>query len=420
MTLTIQQKAAILKNVEREVETKFYNPLADLPGWRAAWPEDKDSILASADTKEFEARVSVSLARLKSSHVAFFHGSGAGVPASHALNATFLKSDDAEPVWLFLDVLEGGVASKAGIVSGESLAKVDGNRVSPPNMLRFDLGSRHELTVISRDGKERAVPIALAPPSDKGRPPMSEVRAVHSRKLTDDIGYVRVAYFPGAAGNQFAAMYERALADLGSIRGLVIDLRGNLGGGLGSLRVMSSLCSDKRPIGYNISRSAADKGFRKEDLPRIDRIPSGKFGLLAMFVRFKFLNRDRSIALFTEGLGPRPFHGRIAILINEHTKSAAEMVADFAVTHNLATLVGTRTAGEVLGAVNFVVGEGYRLRMPIGGWLTWDARLLERRGVSPQVSAEPSPLDLRIGSDRPLEAALASVHNHDLRRSASV
>jgi hypothetical protein len=35
-----------------------------------------------------------------------------------------------------------------------------------------------------------------------------------------------------------------------------------------------------------------------------------------------------------------------------------------------ATVVGTRTAGEVLGAVNFLVGEGYRLRIPIGGWMT--------------------------------------------------
>ena len=51
------------------------------------------------------------------------------------------------------------------------------------------------------------------------------------------------------------------------------------------------------------------------------------------------------------------------------------MVADFAMTHRLATIVGTRTAGEVLGAVNFLVGEDYRLRIPIGGWMSWDDRL---------------------------------------------
>lgn len=406
MMLATAQKLTILRNIERHIETRFYNPLADLAGWRAAWPADRDSILCSAEPREFEAGVNASLARLKSSHVAFFHGSGAGMLAPYALNATFLKSDDAEPVWLFLDVLEGGIASKAGIVFGETLAKVDGVPVAPPNIPRLDLGSRHELTVLSRDGKERSVPIALPLLVAKGRPPMSEIQAVHSRMLTDEIGYVRVAYFPGAAGDKFALAYEQALADLGAIRGLVIDLRGNVGGGLGSLRVMSSLCSDKRPIGYNVSRKLAEYSFKKENLPRIDRIPTSKLALLAMFLRFKLLNRDRSIALFTEGLGPRPFHGRIAILINEHTKSAAEMIADFAASNGLATLIGTRTAGEVLGGVNFVVGERYRLRIPVGGWMTWDNRLLEGKGIEPEQAVARGAQDLRAGRDMPMAAAI--------------
>src|SRR5205814_9277147 len=51
--------------------------------------------------------------------------------------------------------------------------------------------------------------------------------------------------------------------------------------------------------------------------------------LVMMAVRFKVLQRDRSMVLVTEGLGPQPFHGRIVVLINEHTHSAAEMVASF-------------------------------------------------------------------------------------------
>jgi carboxyl-terminal processing protease len=94
------------------------------------------------------------------------------------------------------------------------------------------------------------------------------------------------------------------------------------------------------------------------------------------------------------------------MLINEHTKSAAEMIADFAGTNQLATLVGTRTAGEVLGAVNFLVGEGYRLRIPIGGWMTWNDRLLEGSGVSPTVEASPSIATLRAGQDVALQRAI--------------
>lgn len=400
MNLTNEQMTGILDRIQHYIETKFFNPLADIAGWTAAWNEQRPSVLASASSGEFDQRVNGVLSTLKSSHVAFFHGTGTRVPAPYALNATFLNPEEsAESRWLFLDVLEGGIAHKAGIVPGDALLSVKGVDVSPPEVPRFDLGAATQIVVRGRDGRERAVAIELPPPTEKGRPPLVEVKAVHSRKLTNDVGYVRVAYFPGNAGDRFATAYEQALAALGPCKGLIIDLRGNIGGGLGSLRVMSSLCPDTRAIGFNVSRKVAEQGYRKDRLIQIDHIPTTKLGLIRMFLRFKLLHRDRSVALFTEGLGRRPFHGRTVILVNQHTKSAAEMVADFAKTHRLATIVGTRSAGEVLGAVNFLVGEEYRLRIPIGGWMTWDERLLECRGVQPDVEVTPTANDLRAGRD---------------------
>jgi len=405
MDLTIAQKSQILKKIEHYIETRFFNPLADLAGWREAWRASRVHLESSSTRREFEERVNQLLSKLRSSHVAFFHATGQGVPAPYALNASFIKSDDPEPVWVFLDVLEGGLAHKAGIETGESLACLNGRPVRPPEIPGFDMGSANELTILSRFGQIRTVPLNLPVPV-KGRPPMAEVRAIHSRKISDRIGYVRVAYFPGAAGDQFALAYERALAELDPIDALIIDLRANVGGGLGSLRVMSSLCANVRPIGYNVSRKVADKGYQKDKLIRIDRIPTSTAAKLKMFFRFKVVHRDRSIALFTEGLGDRKFHGRVAILVNEHTKSAAEMIAEFAATNQLATVVGTRTAGEVLGAVNFLVGEGYRLRIPIGGWMTWDDRLLEGSGVVPEIETRQVVSDLRAGQDSGLLRAI--------------
>jgi carboxyl-terminal processing protease len=409
MSLTSAQMTGIVDRIQHYIETKFFNPLADVAGWTEAWRKQRTWLLASTSADEFERRVSAVLATLKSSHVAFFHGAGARVPAPYALNATFLKGDDPEPLWLFLDVLEGGVAFKNGIEPGDALLSVKGVTVVPPEVPRFDLGTTTEILIRSRDGAQRNVVIELPPSTAKGRPPLVEVKAVHSRKLTDDIGYVRVAYFPGNAGDQFAIAYEKALADIGQCKGLVIDLRGNIGGGLGSLRAMSSLCADRRPIGFNVSRKVAEQGYRKDRLIRIDHIPTTKLGLIRLFLRFKLFHRDRSVALFTEGLGPRPFHGRVAIIVNQHTKSAAEMVADFAMTHRLATIVGTRTAGEVLGAVNFLVGEDYRLRIPIGGWMSWDDRLLEGRGVQPDLEVVPTASDLRAGRDLPLSESVSLI-----------
>jgi len=56
--------------------------------------------------------------------------------------------------------------------------------------------------------------------------------------------------------------------------------------------------------------------------------------------------------------------------------------------------------------VNFLVGEGYRLRIPIGGWMSWNDRLLEGTGVSPNVEATPSTATLRAGQDVALQRAI--------------
>jgi carboxyl-terminal processing protease len=74
-----------------------------------------------------------------------------------------------------------------------------------------------------------------------------------------------------------------------------------------------------------------------------------------------------------------PFHGRVAVLVNEYTRSAAEMIAAFARNENAASVIGTRTPGEVLGAANFHVCGEYRLRMPVTAWYTAKTNWLRGR-----------------------------------------
>ena len=98
------------------------------------------------------------------------------------------------------------------------------------------------------------------------------------------------------------------------------------------------------------------------------------------------------------------------MLVNEHTLSAGEMVAAFAAENGLATLVGTRTGGQVLGGANFSVGHGFILRLPAAGWYTWRGSIVEGRGVSPDVEVPLSLPELRQGKDNQLEAAVATVN----------
>ena len=121
------------------------------------------------------------------------------------------------------------------------------------------------------------------------------------------------------------------------------------------------------------------------------------------------MNRDRSFRLFTEGLGVKPFHGRIALLVNEHTRSAAEMIAAFARNEGAARVIGTRTPGEVLGAANFEVGSDYRLRLPVTAWYTASNELIEGKGIQPQAEQADSFESLRLARDIPMEAAVRSL-----------
>jgi C-terminal processing protease CtpA/Prc len=64
----------------------------------------------------------------------------------------------------------------------------------------------------------------------------------------------------------------------------------------------------------------------------------------------------KPVVLENEGLGSQPFHGRIALLVDRHTASAAEMIVAFARENGLATIIGEKTAGRLLSATSVKVG----------------------------------------------------------------
>jgi len=65
---------------------------------------------------------------------------------------------------------------------------------------------------------------------------------------------------------------------------------------------MSYMTPGKLPVGYSLTRRRAVAGFEKEKLRKFGRIPSSKWALIPLALRFAFA--EKSIALVTEGLGP--------------------------------------------------------------------------------------------------------------------
>jgi carboxyl-terminal processing protease len=232
-------------------------------------------------------------------------------------------------------------------------------------------------------------------------------KSVLCSQLPEGIGWLKVTMFPGAVGIDLAKMLDVAFAHLRDSSRLIVDLRGNTGGGIGGLRLMSYLSPGKTEVGYSLTRSRKEKGYKRGELPTFGRIPSHKPTLLWLALRYGFI--DKSIVVVTEGLGVRPYHRRVVILVNEHTASAGEMVAAFAAENGLATIVGAKTPGRLLSGRTFRVGSGYILGIPVAAYLTWEGRLIEGKGVAPTVTVEMKPEQLLGGEDSQMQKALEVV-----------
>jgi len=403
---------SVLKKLVPERHINVSNTNQDYGPWIALVDARMPRLIDVDNRQAFETGVSELLGAIGSSHTAFFHQRRDSVPAPYSINTTLRAVDTPEGKrWMFVDVIEDGPTFQAGIHPGELLLSVDSEPVIPPRSANFRIGGSHKLEIGTLSGAKRQVVIEVPNRAAKDRPPMIEPRSLSHRMLGPDTGLVKVATFPGAVGQSFARGLDAAIRDLKDhgVQRLIVDIRGNIGGGLGSLRLLSYLCPGKVEIGYSVTRRRLRKGYQRERLTRIGKIPATKTELLMMAVRFKIFQRDRSMVLVTEGLGPQPFHGRTVILINEYSHSAAEMVASFAKENRLATLVGTRTAGEVLGGANFKLPSGYVLRMPVAGWYTWKGECLEGKGVEPDMVIENSPETLATGVDTQLAKALEVV-----------
>ena len=410
-----KERARILTSVKKLVLKHHFNVAGiAYEDWVRSVDQHAAELLG-ADLGGFEKGVREILSRLGSSHTLFYHERTRQVLPQHSINATFQAfSSNGTERWMFLDVFEEGPAHAAGIKPGDLLLAMDGTDCRPPEMPPFGIGRTHRLKVsdiLGEDAREVAVNV----PHIKGSrsiPPMVEPKILTQRVVAPNVGVLNIKYFPGAMGMQFAKQLDAGIGTLKrqGVDHLIIDLRGNIGGGLGLARLASYLCPGQLPIGHSLTRPRLRAGYNIDKLPRVP-MPQSTAELLWTLSRFSL--RDKSVVLLTQGLGPQPFHDKIVLLVNEWTNSAAEMVAGFAHAHRLATIVGNKTAGNVLGAANFKVGGGYTLRLPIFGWYTPRGDCLEGKGVSPDVRVEVDPYLLNAGVDQQMDKALEILRGTD-------
>lgn len=107
-----------------------------------------------------------------------------------------------------------------------------------------------------------------------------------------------------------------------------------------------------------------------------------------------------------------PYPGKLVVLINDGSASAAEIFARVIQLHHLGTIVGDRSAGAVMEAQHYSFTYGTNPVTPYGISVTAadlvmeDGQSLENRGVTPDVEAIPTAADLAAGRDPVLALAV--------------
>jgi carboxyl-terminal processing protease len=180
--------------------------------------------------------------------------------------------------------------------------------------------------------------------------------SVEAKDLGDGIGYVYVRRIKP----DLPQGLDAALKKLGDIRGLIIDVRGNSGGGFDTRAAVANFVPD--------DAAAANVGDP---------------------------NRPR-------------YKGPIALLLDERCISAGEGWASWFVATKRAKTFGSTTAGASSRKETYTLTNGlFSVVVPVKAYTGSLDRPIERRGLEPDVPVRCTASDLAAGKDTVLEAARA-------------
>jgi len=173
------------------------------------------------------------------------------------------------------------------------------------------------------------------------------------------IGYLRLEAFPDSIGPEL----QIAMAAIGRYPALVLDLRHNPGGLVESVDTVAGVFL---PTGTLIST-----GLR----------------------RFHPFGAQRFTAIETPGIS---YRGKLAVVVDGTTQSGAESLAKALQFYRRAVVVGSRTAGKVLGVdVEVPLEDGGLLRVATLDMFGPDGKRLEGTGVAPDVVVKEPGRQLR-------------------------
>lgn len=237
--------------------------------------------------------------------------------------------------------IQGGPSIELGIRPGDRIVSVNGEPMTGIGItnemvfkkLRGPKGSTVRVG-INRPGSTKITEYTIT----RNTIPIVSVEA--SFMLDQQTGYIKVSRFAADTYREFRDALQKLTVQ--NAQQLVIDLRGNPGGYLNAVTDMADeLLDDQKMMVYTVGRTQPRKEYRAK-----------KTGLFEK--------------------------GKIAILIDEGSASASEILAGAIQDNDRGLVIGRRSFGKGLVQEGFELSDGSALRLTVARYYTPSGRCIQK------------------------------------------
>lgn len=264
-----------------------------------------------------------------------------------------------------VNVMEGTPAQRVGIREGDIFVSVNGEAVAGFTYLELASRVRGQagttVDLIMRRGNEE---ISLTVERARIEIPNTEVEI-----FDGGIGYIKLNQFTAEARRQLDDRLEEIDAE--NLNGVILDLRGNPGGYLGSAIEIASAFIEDGVILYERFGDGTEQTFETDG---------------------SYLGLDTPLV----------------VLIDERSASASELVSGAWQDNGVATIIGVTSFGKGTVQTQNDLVNGGGIRLTIARWLTPDKNWIHGEGITPDIIVEWD-VESRIANpddDPQLEAAI--------------
>ena len=247
--------------------------------------------------------------------------------------------------WEIVGVAENGPAQEAGIRTGDIIRKVQGIVIADSDLsleelqaqLKGNIGDVKTMTLY-RPSTDTEYDVELT---------LQEIvtQTVFWHMLDQEIAYLQITAFDKVTQEQFNTAWQE-IQESGAMKGLVLDLRGNLGGNLDTVISIANTLVPKGLIAYT-----EDKAGNREEY-------------------------------YSEGEGCGV---PMAVLVNEYSASASELLCGALKDRGVVKVVGVTTYGKGIVQTTWSLSDGTAYKMTTGKYYTPNGVNIQGTGIEPDI-----------------------------------